>query len=191
MMKVANRALATDLTEPEALAISRVVWGHSHVSNNTGDNEWYTPKEYIDLARQAMGSIDLDPASNDHAQQIVQANTYYTQDDDGLAQEWAGNVWLNPPYEKSLVSQFTDKLIASPRVGHYTVLVNNATDTAWFQRLANNATAICLVAGRVQFYHGSDKGSSPLQGQVVLYRGDVNKFLRYFDGAGSCWCRST
>src|SRR3990167_189333 len=69
-----------------------------HISNNSGENEWYTPKNYIDAAKQVMGSIDLDPASSAKANEIVQANKYYSKDDNGLTQEWAGNIWLNPPY---------------------------------------------------------------------------------------------
>lgn len=61
-------------------------------------NEWYTPPKYVELARQVMGSIDLDPASNEIAQKWVQAKTWYSKDDDGLKQPWRGNVWLNPPY---------------------------------------------------------------------------------------------
>ncbi len=40
--------------------------------------EWYTPGRYVELARQVMGSIDLDPASNELAQTWIKAKTFYS-----------------------------------------------------------------------------------------------------------------
>jgi len=64
----------------------------------TGNVDWYTPELYVDLARRVMGTIDLDPASSDKAQEVAQAEKFYTEADDGLQQAWWGNVFLNPPY---------------------------------------------------------------------------------------------
>ncbi len=63
-------------------------------TKNTGDEESYTPIDYIESARVVMNGICLDPASNQMAQINVKANNYYTVDDDGLTKEWGGKVWI-------------------------------------------------------------------------------------------------
>jgi phage N-6-adenine-methyltransferase len=158
-----------------------------HVSLNSGENEWYTPPEIIDAARSAMGSIDLDPASCETAQENVRAKRYFTLEDDGLSKKWRGNVWLNPPYGKDVIGLFASKVATErERYKQAVVLVNNATETAWFSEIASVASAICFLRGRVRFLDKSGKpANTPVQGQAVLYIGsDVAKFCEAFAGMG-------
>lgn len=159
-----------------------------HVANNSGNNEWYTPAEYIEAAREVMGSIDVDPASNDIAQETVKAKTYYTVETNGLDKKWNGNVWMNPPYASDLIGKFIEKLINElPNIEQAIVLVNNATETEWFSKLIGNADAVCFPRSRVKFYMPDGKTGAPLQGQAVIYFGKHHeRFTEVFSGKG--WC---
>lgn len=169
-------------------AIVQEVLKRPHVANNSGNNEWYTPAEFIEAAVDVMGCIDLDPASNPIANKVVKADKYYTAEDNGLDKTWSGNVWLNPPYASDLIGKFADKLIFERE--NYTqaiVLVNNATETEWFNKIVSIASAVCFPKSRVKFYMPDGKTGAPLQGQAVLYIGEKPKeFTDVFCKLG--WC---
>lgn len=158
-----------------------------HVAQNSGNNEWYTPIKLLDIARKVMGSIDTDPASSEIANRNVRAETYYTEQSNGLDQEWNGNVWMNPPYAQPLIQQFANKLIKEIENGNTKqamVLVNNATETKWFNTLSEKAAAIWFIKGRVKFIDslGNSTGA-PLQGQAVLYFGENTEvFFEHCEG---------
>lgn len=155
-----------------------------HVTNNSGDNEWYTPAEYIEAAREVMGSIDLDPASNDFANETVKAAEYYTKETNGLLKEWYGNIWMNPPYSTALVKDFAIKL-ADSTFEQAVILVNNATETSWFRILIGKASAIVFTTGRIHFQKQGGAKSTPLQGQAFIYCGNnADKFLAVFSKFG-------
>jgi len=155
-----------------------------HVVNNSKDDEWYTPEQYIEAARFVMGSIDLDPASNDFANETVKAAVYYDEAMNGLERDWYGNIWLNPPYSSALIQQFAEKLTSST-FEQAIVLVNNATETGWFRRLADEADAVLFTTGRIKYRKRDGEHGTPLQGQAFLYYGNQPEtFLRVFGQFG-------
>jgi ParB family chromosome partitioning protein len=177
------KANKEELTSKGMLAVA-------HVSYNSGENEWYTPQCYADAARETMGGIDVDPASSELANQFIKANKYFSVKDNGLTQEWRGNVWMNPPYVQPLVTEFCSLLVnkfRSNEIKQACVLVNNATETSWYQNMMPYCSAICFIKGRVQFYDKNGQNSnSPLQGQTILYFGDnLEKFISNFSGFGT------
>jgi len=157
-----------------------------HVAFNTGNNEWYTPKEIIEAARQAMGSIDVDPASSEIANQVVKATEYYTAETNGLDKKLHGNVWMNPPYSSELIGKFVSKIVDErDDYEQAVVLVNNATETEWFNKLVSVATAVCFPKSRVKFYMPEGKTGAPLQGQAIIYIGNnVCEFMTAFQNIG-------
>jgi hypothetical protein len=177
---------------PEVFALEmqaeRGSTGKPHVAHNSGCQEWYTPAEYVEAARRVLGAIELDPASCDFANRVVQAARFHTVHDNGLQQPWSGRVWLNPPYDRGLVRRFIARLVHEHQVGTVPaaiLLVNNATETKWFQQAARAASCICYLAKRVCFYNESGPQDSPLQGQAFLYFGvDTRRFRREFQRFG-------
>jgi len=179
----------TGITAKHVQAVVDEIQNKPHVSFNSGNNEWYTPPEYIEAAKFVMGGIDLDPASSETANGIVEAASYLTAEQDGLRFEWAGKVWMNPPYASELIGKFTEKLVThfeSGEIEEAVVLVNNATETVWFQRMLVSVKAVCFLNKRVKFIDSTGYPTgAPLQGQAILYFGNkVNAFADTFSQFG-------
>lgn len=181
---------ALEVAHARCVKVCEARQGHSDLARatNTGDNEWYTPAEYVEAARDVLGDIDLDPASNDSAQELVRAGRYFTKTDNGLEQEWRGRVWLNPPYAQPLIMDFVSKMVTERKAGRVTgaiMLTNNSADTAWFHEAVKTADAICLTRGRIRFYKTGGETSAPTQGQTFFYFGnDVERFTARFRDIG-------
>lgn len=164
-----------------------------HVAGS-GTDEWYTPSIYIEMSREVLGAIDLDPASCELAQKTVKAAKFYTSETDGLSAEWSGKVWMNPPYGVNLVHKFVNKIcdcIESKSVTEAIVVVNSSTDAKWFQRALSLSSVICLVSGRIKWIDSETsepcKGGGPIAGSTFFYFGDdPGTFISVFSSIGTC-----
>jgi len=157
---------------------------HNHRAQGTGENEWYTPSDYIEAARTVLGTIDLDPASSLIANKTVKASQFFSIEDDGLTSEWYGKVWCNPPYAQPWIKLFAEKIceeVRSNRVLEAIMLTHNYTDTTWFHIAAQSSSAICFTRGRIGFLSPEGKKAAPTQGQAFFYFGkNILKFAEKF-----------
>lgn len=176
----------TPIEEWDVISISPVATALSDRSDYDG-NEWYTPSEYIDAARLVLGTIDIDPASCEYAQQTVKAATFYTKSDNGLLYDWPGRVFLNPPYSYPEVEHFTQYLMSQYDQKLTTsaiLLVNNCTDAQWFQSLLSRYP-VCFTSGRIKFERPDAEVFATRQGQAFFYLGtDVMTFAKAFGEYG-------
>jgi hypothetical protein len=155
-------------------------------------NEYYTPAKYLDAVRTLLGGIDVDPASNPEANRVVQAAQFYSQADNGLAHEWRGRVFLNPPYgydagDMSNQERWSARLIEQYEAGSVTeaiLLVNAVTDRQWFQPLWKYP--MCFTDHRIRFYRPGGEPGTPVIGSVFVYFGANHmEFARVFRQFGA------
>ena len=130
-------------------------------------DEWYTPQDLFDRLHQEF-NFTLDPCATDENHKLPK---YYTQEDDGLTQDWSGEVvFCNPPYSK--VKQWIQKSYEESLKGAMVVLLIPArTDTiAWHTYIFPHANNIRFLKGRLKF--GDSKNSAPFPSAVVVFGGD-------------------
>lgn len=161
------------------------------ISQSGGSEHWYTPLPHIEAARGVLGAIDLDPASSDIANRTVRAGRYYTVDDDGLAHDWHGRLWMNPPYGEP-AGRFVAKLadhLADGSVTAAIVLVSlHAMSAQWFSPLFEGL--LCVTNGRVKFTDQEGNPGSPTFGSVFAYFGpERDLFAKEFRQFGNVLAR--
>ena len=150
-----------------------------------GPAEWYSPAWVVELARDTLGAIDTDPASDETAQAVVKATQSFGVGRPdalgGLSPDatWAGRVWMNPPYGRGLLPLFIARLISEVDAGRVSAaLVLTSThamsSASSGQPLMAASAATCVLSGRLTFWGPNDSGATPTFGSVVTGLGDVD-----------------
>jgi hypothetical protein len=115
-------------------------------------DEYYTPQW---IFRALNIKFDLDVSAPKGGVPWLPANNHFTIEDDGLAQNWYGNVWMNPPYSKP--TPWIDKFIAH---GNGIALLPYSK-SKWFDKLWNVADGFASITPRLKFEH-RDKGTQSI-----------------------------
>ncbi len=162
---------------------------------DTRDSDsWFTPSRYVEAARLALGgAIDLDPYTSNAANERVGAARCYTLLSPAPAgEEWdqVETVYMNPPYSGGLVLKASEQFVAAYRARRFArgiVLVNNATDTRFFNLLLREAAAVCFTSHRIAFENVDGKRiSGNTRGQSFFWfsREGAKPFAQHFAAFG-------
>ena len=102
-----------------------------------------------------FGGFDLDPCP-----------WGYSDSWSGLATEWRGKVFLNPPYGRE-IGNWVRKAYESSKQGATVVcLLPSRTDTTWWHEYLMEATEIHFIRGRLHF---NDAGPAPFPSAFVIF----------------------
>ena len=123
-------------------------------------HDWLTPPEII----HALGDFDMDPCASQF-QPWKTATQQFTIEDDGLAREWIGRVWCNPPYGPH-AEKFLKRLSEH---GNGVALIFARTETKAFQEYCwKRASGMLFMAGRIKFRLPGGGVSGPAGAPSVL-----------------------
>ena len=126
---------------------------------------WATPQDLFDRLHARYGFETDVCATPENAK----CPKFFTKADDGLAQQWSGVCWMNPPYGRQIGAWMAKAYRASQAGATVVCLVPARTDTAWWHDYAAKG-AVEFLRGRLKF--GGHKNSAPFPSSRVVFRGN-------------------
>lgn len=132
--------------------------------------EWGTPQEFFDNLDGEFG-FTLDVAADAENAKVLR---HFTKEDDGLSQDWSGDVvWMNPPYGREIRDWMRKAYESSLQGATVVCLVPARTDTRWWWDYAMRGE-IRFVPGRLKFTGGSKSNpqshNAPFPVAVIVFR---------------------
>lgn len=118
---------------------------NTHVSGKRAD---YSPNDRIFTPASVFDALglrfDLDPA-HPPMPTNVPCKRYYTEQDDGLKQNWHGLVWLNPPFSNP--TPWADKWLDHANG----LMLCQMSRAKWFNRLWESNAAMTIMPNNFGF----------------------------------------
>lgn len=169
-----------------------------NILHSSRTDVWFTPLDILVLAKQVLGPIGLDPASQAEANLRVGAQHYFTEEMDGLVQDWNGYgaLFINAPGGKrkgrSVTELFWSKLMATDDFDHAIFLAFSLEAIKTTQRDGNGGCGrfpFCAPRQRIDFdnVYGQPQGSPSHSNMIVYIPGKLDhteQFLETFAPIG-------
>ena len=124
---------------------------------------WATPQDFFDKL-DAEFNFELDVCA---LPENAKCEKYFTPEQDGLAQQWTGTCWMNPPYGRQIGAWVKKAYEASLHGATVVCLLPARTDTAWWHDFVMRGE-VRFIRGRLKF--GGSKNSAPFPSAVVVFR---------------------
>ena len=124
------------------------------INNFKSDKIVYsTPQKLFDELNKEF-NFDLDVCANE---QNAKCPKFFTEKEDGLKQDWIGNCWMNPPFNKEL-KKWVLKAHSESKKHKSLVccLIPVRSNTIWWQQVCMDAE-IRFIIGEVNF-NNLDRG---------------------------------
>tara|TARA_R100001082_G_scaffold111052_1_gene93075 strand:+ start:349 stop:783 length:435 start_codon:yes stop_codon:yes gene_type:complete len=127
---------------------------------------WATPQDVFDKLNEEFNFNTDVCASSTNAK----CSHYYTEQDNGLLQDWKGICFMNPPYGRT-IGQWVSKAYKESIKGATIVcLLPSRTDTRWWHdNIIDNDAEVRFIKGRLKF--GGHNNSAPFPSAIVIFRG--------------------
>jgi phage N-6-adenine-methyltransferase len=136
----------------------------SDVFFSSQSDDWETPLWlFAELDREFQ--FTLDPAATP---ENAKCRQFFTREDDGLARDWRGVVFLNPPYGRDVGKWVRKAYYEAKRGATVVCLLPARTDTVWWHRFCLKGE-IRYIKGRLKF--GGAVNSAPFPSVIVIFRG--------------------
>lgn len=132
-----------------------------HFSSKT--DLWYTPDDFYQKYNNVYKFETDVCATHENAK----CKNYFTQEVDGLSQDWKGVCWMNPPYGRTIKDWMKKAYESSLKGATVVCLVPARTDTQWWHDYAMKGE-IEFIKGRLKF--GGSKNSAPFPSAVVVFK---------------------
>ena len=128
--------------------------------------EWETPKDLFKKL-DAEFHFTLDPCSTD---ENAKCTKHYTRDQDGLTQDWTGEiVYCNPPYGRELPKWIKKCYEHFIRGGVAVMLIPARTDTKAFHQYIYGKAELRFIRGRL--HYNESKYPAPFASMLVVFDG--------------------